>query len=412
MKKEIVVRMEKEEWVELLDHVYEHKKADVQVSGFRKGQVPKDVYVKKFGIESLYMDAVDHAIPGLYDKMLEENKELNIACRPEVDIKSIGEDHLEVKFTVIEKPEVKLGKYKDLKIKKEEAVVTAEEVEHELNHLREQFVEMKEKTGKVVSGDEANIDFEGFKDGIAFDGGKGENYPLVIGSNSFIPGFEDQIIGMEIGETKDINVTFPENYHSEELKGQPVVFKVKVNSIKERIYPEYDEDFFKDLAMEGVTNLDELKSQMESHIKAHKIAEIEDKYFEECLTKASENAKMEIPEEIVNEEVERIAHDFDERLKMQGMNMETYIKMLGTTTEEFKANFKPEAEKRVKYRLVIEAVAKEEKVEVTEKELDEYVTEMASKYGVEEKELLEQIGGKEVLKYDLEVKKALDIITK
>ena len=234
MNKEIIMTMEKEEWNDLLKHVFEHKKNDVKVDGFRKGQVPYDVYVKKFGVESLYMDAVDHAIPTLYDKLIEENKDLvnKIACRPNVDIKSVTSDKLEVKFTIIFKPEVKLGKYKDLKIKKEEATVTEEEVNHELDHLRERYAELKEKTGKVEEGDIANINFEGFKDGKAFNGGKGENYDLTIGSHSFIPGFEEAIVGMEINEEKDIDLTFPENYHSEELKGQKVTFKVKVNSIK------------------------------------------------------------------------------------------------------------------------------------------------------------------------------------
>lgn len=414
MKKEIVMTMEKEEWTKLLDHVFEHKKNEVKVDGFRKGQVPKDIYIKKFGIESLYMDAVDHAIPTLYDKLIEENKDLlnKIAARPEVDIKSVSEDKLEVKFSITLKPEVKLGKYKDLGIKKEEAKVTEDEINDELNHLREQYVELKDKTGKVEKGDEANIDFEGFKDGKAFAGGKGENYPLVIGSNSFIPGFEDAIIGMEIGEEKDINLTFPENYHSEELKGAKVVFKVKVNSIKERILPEYNEEFFKDLNMEGVTDYESLKNNVMEHIKGHKTAEIEDKYFDECLSKVSEEAKMDVPEEMINEEVDRITNEFSQRLSYQGMNIDTYLKMLNTDIDTFKANFKPEAEKRVKYRLVIEQVVKAEDIKVNDKEVDDYSKEMAKKYGVDESEFLSQIGGKEFLKYDLEVRKAIEIITK
>lgn len=414
MKKEIVMTMGKEEWTKLLDHVFEHKKNEVKVDGFRKGQVPKDIYIKKFGIESLYMDAVDHAIPTLYDKLIEENKDLlnEIAARPEVDIKSVSEDKLEVKFSITLKPEVKLGKYKDLGIKKEEAKVTEDEINDELNHLREQYVELKDKTGKVEKGDEANIDFEGFKDGKAFAGGKGENYPLVIGSNSFIPGFEDAIIGMEIGEEKDIDLTFPENYHSEELKGQKVTFKVKVNSIKERVLPEYNEEFFKDLNMEGVNSLDTLKTEIEAHIKGHKMAHIEDEYFENCLSKVSENAKVDVPVEMINEEIDRMVNDFSQRLQMQGMNIETYMKMLNVDLNTFKENFKPEAEKRVKYRLVLEAVVKEENIKVEDKELDDYTKEMATKYQVSEEDLLKEIGGKDFLKYDLEVRKALEIVTK
>ncbi len=411
--KEIVVEMKGKEWTDLLDHVFEHKKKDLKVDGFRKGNVPKDIYIKKFGIESLFMDAVDHAIPTLYDKMLKENKDLSLGCRPSVDVKAVSEEHLEVVFKVTEKPEVKLGEYKNLGIKKEEVKVTDEEVAHELDHLREQFVELKDKTeGKVEDGDEAVIDFEGFKDGKPFDGGKGEDYPLVIGSGSFIPGFEENLVGMAIGEEKDIDLTFPKDYHSEELKGAKVTFKVKVKSLKSRVYPEYDEDFFKDLNIPDIDSLDKLKEDIKKHIEGHKIAEIEDKYFDECLTKVSDNAKMDIPDEMVSEEVERITNDFSERLKMQGMNIDTYLSMTGMDIQKFQENFKPEALKRVKFRLVIEAVAKEEKVTVSEKELNDYSKEMANKYKMEEKEFLEQIGGKDFLKYDLEVKKALEIITK
>ena len=375
MKKEITVKLEGKEWTDLLDHVFEHKKNDVQVEGFRKGKVPKDVYIKKFGIESLYMDAVDHAIPNLYDKMLKENKDLTIACKPGLDVKSIDKDHLEVVFTITEKPEVKLGEYKNLGIKKEEVKVTDEEVEHELNHLKEQFVELKDKTeGKVEEGDEATIDYEGFKDGVAFEGGKGEDYPLVIGAK--------------------------------------VTFKVKVKSLKSREYPEYDEEFFKDLDIPEVDSLDKLKEHIKSHIEGHKIADSEDKYFDECLTKVSENAKMEVPEEMIDEEIERIMNDFSHRLEMQGMNIDTYLKMLGMDNEKFKENFKEEAEKRVKFRLVIDEVIKIEEVKVSDSELNDYSKEMASKYQMEEKDFIEQIGGKDFLKYDLEVKKALEIITK
>ncbi len=414
MNKEIIMTMEKEEWNDLLKHVFEHKKNDLKVDGFRKGQVPFDVYVKKFGLESLYMDGVDHALPTLYDKLIEENKDLinKMACRPSVDIKSVSNDKLEVKFTITFKPEVKLGKYKDLKIKKEEAVVTLEEVNEEINYLRERYAELKDKTGKVEEGNIANINYEGFKEGKPFDGGKGENYDLTIGSHTFIPGFEEALIGMEVNEEKDIDLTFPENYHSEELKGQKVTFKVKVNSIKEKILPEFNEDFFKDLNMEGVNSLETLKTEVEAHIKGHKLADIEDKYFEECLSKVSEDAKVDVPKEMIEEEIDRIVKDFNGRLQMQGMNLDTYMKMLGTNIDTFRENFRLEAEKRVTYRLVLEAVVKEENITIDDNELDDYTKEMATKYKISEEDLIKEIGGKDFLKYDLEVRKALEIVTK
>ena len=410
--KEVVKELKGKEWSELLEHVYEHLKKDIKVDGFRKGQVPMDVYVKKYGIESLYNDAIDHAIPELYSKVLDENKDMKLACRPSVEIKAVDNNHLEVMFGLTPKPEVKLGKYKDLKIKKEKVTVTDEEIEEEIKHLKEQFIELKDKDGKVADGDQAIIDFEGFKDGVAFEGGKGENYPLVIGSNSFIPGFEEGLVGMKKGETKDLELTFPKNYHSEELKGKKVVFKVKVNEIKERIYPEYNEDFFNDLNMEGVKDEKSLKEEVKKHIEGHKEADIEDKYFEECLTKVSDDAKMDIPNEMIEEEIDRMINDFSERLKYQGMNIDTYINMLGLTKDQFKENFKPEATKRVKYRLVIEEVVTAENIKVDEKELNDYSKDMAKKYNVTEEEFIKEIGGKDFLKYDLEVRKALEIITK
>lgn len=410
--KEVKKELKGKEWAELLKHVYEHAKKDISIDGFRKGQVPLEVYTKKYGMEALYNDAIDHAIPELYSEVLEENKDIELACRPTVEVKAVDDNHLEVMFGLIEKPEVKLGKYKELGIKKEEIKITDEEIEDEIKHLREQFIELKDKDGKIAEGDQAIIDFEGFKDGISFDGGKGENYPLVIGSNSFIPGFEEGLIGLGKGETKDLELTFPENYHSEELKGAKVVFKVTVKEIKERIYPEYNEDFFNDLDMEGVKDEKSLREEIKNHIKSHKEAEIEDKYFEECLTKVSEDAKMDIPNEMIEEEIDRMVNDFSERLKYQGMNIDTYMNMLGLTREQFKENFREEATKRVKYRLSIEAVVKKENIKVEEKELNDYSKEMADKYQMSEEDFIKEIGGKDFLKYDLEVRKALEIITK
>jgi trigger factor len=410
--KEITIKIEGKEWEDALDKAFEKANKKVKIDGFRQGKAPKEVFIKKYGEESLFMDAADLVLQPAYQKMLDENKDVEIVAQPEVALKSISKDGVEFVFTITTKPEVKLGKYKKLGVKKEKVEVTKEEIENALNETLNRYAENVVKDGKVENGDIAIIDFEGFKDGKAFDGGKGENYSLVIGSNTFIPGFEDALIGMQVNEEKDIDLTFPENYHSEELKGAKVVFKVKINSIKERILPEYNEEFFKDLNMEGVTDYESLKNNVMEHIKGHKTAEIEDKYFDECLSKVSEEAKMDVPEEMINEEVDRITNEFSQRLSYQGMNIDTYLKMLNTDIDTFKANFKPEAEKRVKYRLVIEQVVKAEDIKVNDKEVDDYSKEMANKYGVDESEFLSQIGGKEFLKYDLEVRKAIEIITK
>ena len=216
---------------------------------------------------------------------------------------------------------------------------------------------------------------------------------------------------MKKGETKSINLTFPENYHSEELKGKHVVFNVTINSIKQRVLPEYNEDFFKDLNMDGVTDLDSLKENVKSHILGHKTQEVEDKYFDEVLTKISENASVEIPSEMISEETDRMVEQFNQNLQYQGMNLDTYLKMLTIDLDKFKENFKPEAEKRVKYRLVLEQIVKEENITVDDKELEEYSKDMAKKYNVTEEVFLKEIGGIDFLKYDLEVRKALEIVT-
>ena len=236
--KEVVIKIEGKEWEDALDKAFKKANAKAKIDGFRPGKAPKDVYLKHYGIESLFMEASNFAVESAYNKMIEENKDVQIAAQPILDIKSIDAKYIEYVFTLTLKPEVKLGKYKGLGIKKEAVKVTKKEIDEAIDHMREHYKENIVKDGAIANGDIAVIDFEGFKDGKAFEGGKGENYPLEIGSNSFIPGFEEQLVGMKAGEEKEINVTFPEDYHAESLKGQPAVFKVKVNEVKEVKIPE------------------------------------------------------------------------------------------------------------------------------------------------------------------------------
>ena len=268
--KEIVIKVEGEKWEKALDMAFKKANEKAKISGFRPGKAPKSVFIKNYGIESLFMDASNYAVEDAYNQMIEENKDLEIAAQPVLDIRSIDEKYIEYVFTITLKPEVKLGKYKGLNVEKETVKVTKKEIEEAVDHMREHYKENIVKEGTVENGDIAIIDFEGFKDGVAFDGGKGENYSLEIGSNTFIPGFEDQIIGMKSGEEKDINVTFPEDYHSEDLKGAPVVFKVKVNEVKEIKVPELDKEFFEDLGMEGIDTKEALEAQVKENITASK----------------------------------------------------------------------------------------------------------------------------------------------
>lgn len=413
MKKSYKLKLEGKEWKDCLKEAFNKKKKDIKMDGFRKGQVPYEVYVKKLGIETLYMDAVDMAVDILYARLLSDKDTITPAATPGIDLKAVTDDYVELEFSLVSSPDVKLGKYKKLGVKKEKIEVTEEEVEHELGHLKEQFAEVKVKEDKekIKEGDIAVIDFEGFLNGVAFKGGKGENYSLTIGSHTFIPGFEEQLVGLKKGDKKDINVTFPENYHSEELKGKPVVFKVTVKEVKERVFPEFNKEFFEDLNVGGVSSLDDLKNYIKENKKAEKEHQLEDEYLFKCLDKVVEGAKFEIPEEMTEDEVNRLVREFSEKLKYQGLKLEDYLKFANTTLDEFKKSLKDEANKRVGYRLVMDAIVDAEKLDVTEDELDKGLEEAAKNYGMKREDFEKEIGSKELFKYDLLMKKAMKVVT-
>lgn len=409
--KEIVIKIEGKEWEDALDKAFKKANAKAKIAGFRPGKAPKDIYLKHYGIESLFIEASNYCVEAAYDKMLEDNKDLQIAAQPILDIKSIDEKYIEYVFTITLKPEVKLGKYKGLDVKKEKVKVTKEEIEEAINHMREHYKENVVKDGSVENGNIAVIDFEGFKDGVAFDGGKGENYSLEIGSNTFIPGFEEQLIGMKAGESKDINVTFPEDYHSEDLKGQAVVFKVKVNEIKEVKIPELDKEFFEDLGMDGIDSKEALESQVKENITASKTAKAEDKYIDDLLNEISKSTEIDIPETMINDETERMIEQFSEQIKMQGISLEQFYKFTNSSKEALKEQYKEEALKRIKYRLIIEEIIKQEKIEVSDEEVDAEIEEIAKKYNMTKEEVKKQYGENlDYIKYDLEVRKAFDKI--
>lgn len=408
--KEITIKIEGKEWEDALDKAFEKANKKVKIDGFRQGKAPKEVFIKKYGEESLFMDAADLVLQPAYQKMLDENKDVEIVAQPEVALKSISKDGVEFVFTITTKPEVKLGKYKKLGVKKEKVEVTKEEIENALNETLNRYAENVVKDGKVENGDIAIIDFEGFKDGVAFEGGKGENYSLTIGSNTFIPGFEDQIIGMSKDEEKDINVTFPEDYHSEDLKGQKVVFKVKVNEIKTTKIPELDKDFFEDLAMEGIDSKESLEKQLEENIKAHKEQHAEDHYIDELLKKGIENMEVDIPEAMINEELDRMIRQYEENLKMQGLTLEQFYQFTNSDEAALKDQMKEEAEKRVASRLLLEAIKVEEKIEIADDEAKKETEELAKKYNMEKDEFLKLFGGIEMVKYDMEMRRAIEIL--
>ena len=404
---EITIKIEGEEWKKALDKAFNDKKRDTVVDGFRKGKVPRDVYEKHYGKESLFIPAADYVLQDAYMKVMEENKLVPVV-QPDVNLRGIDEDGVEFVFKIITKPEVNVKKYKGLKIEKEKVEVTKEEIEHELSHVLEKYTELVTKDGKVESGNVAVIDFEGFKDGVAFEGGKGENYSLEIGSNTFIPGFEDQVIGMKVGEEKDINLTFPEDYGAKDLAGAAVVFKVKVNEIKEKQTRELDEEFFEDLGMEGVDSKEKLEKEIEESIKARKEMEAENNYVDKILEEVSKNVEVDIPEEMVNEEIDRLMKRFEENMRMQGISLDLYYQFSRTTEADLRNQLEKEAYSNVLYRLMLEEIMTLEKIEVTEEEVEKEAASLAEKYQMEKEEFLKQFGGLDMIQYDLEMRKTID----
>lgn len=406
---EVVVKIEGEEWKKALDHSFKEKSKDAKVDGFRKGKVPRDIYEKHFGKESLWLDAADHVLQSAFTKALDDSKLVPVV-QPDVNLKNLSDDLVEFTFTITTKPEVKIKKYKGLKIAKEDVKVTKEEIEHELGNVLERYTELVSKDGEVESGDIAIIDFEGFKDGVAFDGGKGENYSLEIGSNTFIPGFEDQVIGMKAGEEKDINLTFPEDYGVKDLKGAPVVFKVKVNEIKTKEARELDEEFFEDLGLEGVDSKEKLEKEIESNIKAQKEMDAENKYIDKILEEVSKQVEVDIPEDMVNEEIDRLKKRFEENMRMQGVSLDLYYQFTKSTEADLRNQLEKEAYSNVLYRLMLEEIIAKENIEVTEEEAEKEAESLAEKYQVSKEQFLSEFGGIDMIKYDLEFRKAIDLL--
>lgn len=405
----VTVTLEGADWTKIIDDTFKKKNAEVTIDGFRKGKAPKAMFIKKFGIESLYMDAIDAALPKCYAKALEENK-LTPACEPKVDVKGIDEAHVELEFTIISKPEVTLKDYKKLGVKREEAKVTKKEIEEELKNMRTRLAEIVVKTeGKVEKGDIAVIDFKGYVDDEAFDGGDGTDYPLEIGSNTFIPGFEDGLIGAKKGESLDVKVKFPEDY-VENLKGKDAVFKVTVKEIKTRELPELNEDFYKDLGYDDVKTKEELEKKIEEHLLEHKKEDAENKYIDALIEAGIEKMTVDVNDEIVEEEVNRMMHDLSHRLEMQGVPLESYLDFTGTTMDAFREQAKPEALKRIKSRLLLDTIVEKEGLTAEDDEVKAHAKEQAEKYGCEESEIIEMYGGMEVVKYDLLIHKAIKIL--
>lgn len=411
MKNEHVIEFEVKgkDWEKALDTAFKKQVKDTKIDGFRKGSVPKDIYIKKMGIEVLYRDAVDIALSDAYNKVMRDNKLIPV-CEPQIDIKELDEKHVKYKFTIITKPEIKLGKYKDLGIKKDAIKVSKKEIDEEVARLCSQFAEIvvKEK-GEVLEGNTAVIDFEGFVDGKPLDGGTGANYPLEIGSHTFIPGFEEGVVGMKVGKTKELNLTFPENY-TKELANKKVLFKVTVREIKERVLPKLDKSFYEDLGYENIETEEEFNKEVKKALEEKKKVEIEDKYINDCLEAASKNMKVDINKEIIDDEVHRMINQFAEQLKMQGLSLEQYMQFSGMKHEDLHKQMEGEATKRVRYRYLLEEIAETEKIEINDKDAEKEAVKMAENYGLAKDDFLAQFGGLDIVKYDMKMRKAIEIL--
>lgn len=407
--KEITKEFKGEVWEKYLDKAWNKIKKDVKLDGFRKGNVPKDAFIKKNGIESLFMDAYNFAIDETFADVIKESK-MNIVVEPAISIESISKDSLVVKYTLISKPDVKLGNYKKLGVKKDEVKVTSKDIDQEIEHIRSHMAEVvTKKSGKVEKGDTAVLDFEGTIDGKVIDGGVGTDYPLEIGSNTFIPGFEDGVIGMKVNETKELKLKFPDDY-VEELKGKDVTFKVTIKEIKTRVLPELNKDFFEDLGEKDIKTEEEFKKHIKEQLTKNKEMEADNKFVEELVNKAIDNLEVDINQEIIDYEVQILMHNFNHQLEHQGMNIDKYLSYTGLTKESMIEQFTPDAIKRLKTRYLLEELMVTEKIEVDDKEAKKEAEEEAKRYGMSVDDFLKEIGGIEAMKFELKARKAVEIL--
>ncbi|GMG79527.1 trigger factor [Bacillus safensis] len=406
----LTVEVDAETFNKALDDAFKKVVKQVSIPGFRKGKVPRGLFEQRFGVESLYQDALDILLPVEYPKAIDEAG-IEPVDRPEIDVEKIEKgENLIFTAKVTVKPEVKLGDYKGLNVEKDDTAVTDEDVQEELKGMQNRQAELVVKEeGAIENGDTVVLDFEGFVDGEAFEGGKAENYSLEVGSGSFIPGFEEQLVGLEAGAEKDVEVTFPEEYHAEDLAGKPAVFKVKIHEIKAKELPALDDEFAKDVD-EEVETLAELTEKTKKRLEEAKENEAEGKLREELVAKASENAEVDIPQAMVDTELDRMMKEFEQRLQMQGMNLELYFQFSGQDEDALKEQMKEDAAKRVKSNLTLEAIAAAENLQVSDEEVEEELSKMAEAYNMPIENIKQAIGSTEAMKEDLKVRKAIDFL--
>ena len=407
----LTIEVSAEEFEKACEKAYQKNKNKMNIQGFRKGKAPRNVIEKMYGAGVFFEDAANELIPDAYEAAAKESG-LEIVSRPEIDVVQIGKGQSFI-FTaeVAVKPEVELGEYKGIEVEKVTVEVTEDELTAELDRVREQNSRMITVDDRAVAdGDIANIDYEGFCDGVAFAGGKGEGYDLAIGSHSFIDTFEEQLIGKNIGENVEVNVTFPTEYHAPELAGKPALFKVKVNSIKVKELPELDDDFAQDVS--EFDTLDEYKADLKATLLSRKEREAKGVKEDAVIAKIVENAKMDIPEPMIDANTRQMAEEFAQRIQAQGLSLDQYFQFTGMNANTFMENLKPQALKRIQSRLVLEAVVKAENIVATEEDVNKEIENMAQMYQMEADKLKELIGEEEMkaMSLDVAVQKAIDFV--
>jgi len=394
---------------EAMKKVYFKSAKYFNVPGFRKGKAPMHMVEKQYGTEIFYEDTFNEILQEEYEKELKENN-ITAVSYPNVDIVQIGKGQ-DLIFTAIvqTKPEVELGKYKGIELKKVEYNVSDDDINHEIEHMQERNSRVVDvEDGTVENGDITVIDFEGFVDGVAFEGGKAEGHELTIGSNSFIPGFEDQVIGMKKSEEKDITVTFPEEYHSKDLAGKETVFKIKLHEIKKKELPKVDDEFAKDVS--EFDTLKELKESIKEKLEEENAAKAKHELEENAIKAVCDEVKIDIPSGMIETEIDNMEKDIENRLKYQGMTLDNYLQMIGKTKEEFRKEYEEQANNSVKARLVIEAISKKEKVEASKEAINEKAEEMSKMYGQSSEELSKNESFVNYIKSTIETEKTIELI--
>lgn len=407
----ITIDLTAKEWNEAIDAAYEKTKGRYSVPGFRKGKVPKKVLESAYGVGVFYEEAINIAFPKYYEEVLEKETKFEVVASPEIDIKKISDKGITLLAVVAVKPEVVLGQYKGINFKKNEYNVKDEEIEDDLKRLQERNSRMVEVTDREVQdGDSVNIDYSGSVDGVKFEGGTAEKQTLVIGSKTFIPGFEEQVIGMKLGEERDINVKFPDEYHAENLKGKDAVFAIKLNKIEKKELPEITDDFIKDAT--GSESVEAYKAEARARMEKQNADKAERELEDEIVKKVTETSDVEIPDALVESQVDHMVQEMGYRLSYQGLKLEDYLKYMGKSMDEFKKGYEEQARDIVKSQLVIEAIIEKEEIKATDEDVEARVAEMAKKQDKPVPEIKEKMGARQLdyIKNEIVIKKLFETL--